>query len=136
MVVPTGWTETSSKTSEVQIIQLTAPLSYGNAPSRVTVDSYIGIVASTVTARRVADQEAQRESTADAQFAAGPVTDCQLQSDTAAFFSFTRGAATGYHVFLIHNQLLYDAIIQGNGGVSNQFILDSKAVLGSWNWRV
>lgn len=135
MITPVGWTETSSTTSEIQIIQLTAPAYSGDAPTTMTVDSFIGIVPAGVTAHQGAQQEATRESAASSTFTAGPVTDCRVQSDDASFFSFTDATRTGYRVFLIHNQLFYDAVLVGNGGLSAQSVLDFKAILGSWTWK-
>jgi hypothetical protein len=134
MVEPTGWTDTSSTNSEIQIIQLTAPASYADAPTTLTVNSLIGIVAASVTAHQEATDDATAHSKADTSFAAGPVMDCKVQGDDASFYSFTDGGKTGNHLYLIHNHLLYDALLVGTGGISDQSLADYMAVLGSWTW--
>ena len=135
LIRPEGWTDTSND-SEGGFFQLTAPASYGYAPTTFTLAQPIGILPESTTAYDITRQEIAAAAARHASFTAGPIFDCQVGSDPASFFLYADGGTTGYELYVIHNRLLYGALLASTGGMSDRTVGVYKGIVGSWTFAV
>jgi hypothetical protein len=54
--------------------------------------------------------------------------------EPAAAFGFSAGTYEGYFVYFVHGDLLFEVVLLGFGGVSNEAIRDSLGMIGSLKW--
>jgi hypothetical protein len=65
---------------------------------------------------------------------AGSVSDCTVAGQSAAAFGFSIGTKSGYRLFVVHNDLLFETIMFGASGLSDQAIRDAIAMIASLSW--
>ncbi len=130
LIRPDGWTDTS-KAPEGPF-QLTAPAGYPDAPVTFTLFQPVGIQPEGTTAFDLARQTVAVMTSARASFAAGPIFDCRVGSEPGSFYVYVDGQTAGYELFLIHNRLIYGALLASTGGLSDRAVSDYKGILGSW----
>jgi hypothetical protein len=142
------WTETPTpQHTETLLLELQAPSTYEFAPTFIQFHSLLGPVHLTygqeATAHSIAQQHAAaiaNETSPDA--VAGPISDCRVGGEAAAVFGVSgdlnsaSGAANGksFRIYVVHNDLLFEVILFGTGGIDNQAIQDSLGMLGSLTW--
>jgi hypothetical protein len=143
-----GWTETPPpQHTETLLLELEAPRAYGFAPTVIQFHSLIGPVHTVHGSQATARSIAQGHATAIAQewspdAVAGKVSDCHLGGEAAAAFgvsgdlNLASGTTTGkfFLIYFVHNDLLFEVILVGAGGVGDQAIQDSLGMLGSLTW--
>ena len=143
-----AWTETPApQHTETLLLELAAPNAYGFEPTLLQFHSLLGpvhtVYGQEATAHSIAQQHAAaiaQESSPDA--VAGSVSDCRVGGEAAAAFgvsgalNLSSGTTKGsfFELYFVHNDLLFEVILVGNGGVSNQAIQDSLGMLGSLTW--
>jgi hypothetical protein len=133
-----NWTDTSGNYlhTETLVLELTAPPAYGSPPVKIAFHSLIGAVSmgygSAATAHFVAQKQADFMLRELPQAATGTVRDCSVGGDAAAAFGYFDGTTSGYSVYVVHGDLLFEVILFG--GVSNQAIQDSLGMIGSLTW--
>jgi hypothetical protein len=134
LIRPDGWIDTTKGPEGP--FRLTAPASYGDAPTTFTLAQPIGILPESATAFDIARMEVADETTAHSAFTAGPIFDCQVGSERASFFLYAEGQTAGYELYLIHNRLLYGGLLASTGGLSDRTVAVYKGILGSWIFAV
>jgi hypothetical protein len=134
LIRPEGWIDTSRGPEGA--FQLTAPAGNGYAPTTFTLSQPIGILPESATAYDITRQEIAAEAARHASFTAGPIFECQVGSDPASFFLYADGGTTGYELYLIHNRLLYGALLASVGGMSDRTVGVYKGIVGSWRFGV
>lgn len=135
------WTDSSNYfRDETLLLELTAPNSYGFSPSRIQfrggavgpVHTIYGVGAS---AHSIAQQKAAaiaQETSPNA--VAGTISDCAVGGEAAAAYGFSNGTLAGFYLYFIHNDGLEEVLLAGTGGLSDQAIHDSLAMLASLMW--
>jgi hypothetical protein len=136
-----NWTDTGNyQQTETLLLELTAPDGYGFTPTRIdfrggAVGPVHTIFGPGASAHSIAQQRAHavaQETTIHA--AAGAVRDCSVGSEAAAAYGFSKGPISGFDIYFIHNDGLAEVFLVGTGGVGNQAIQDSLAMLSSLVW--
>jgi hypothetical protein len=135
-----NWTDTGNyQQTETLLLELTAPQAYGLAPTRIQFLSDLGAVHVSYGAGATAHSIAQRHAasianeTAPAEVA-GTVRDCTVGGDPAAAFGYSNGSNTGYRLYVVHGDLLFEVILDSVGGVGDQATQDSLGMIGSLKW--
>lgn len=135
-----NWADTGDyQHTETLLLELTAPNVYGFAPSRVDFVSDLGPVHTVYGAGATAHSIAQQHAASIAQetsphAVAGTISDCSVGGEAAAAYGYSDETDSGFYVYVVHNDALFKVILFGAGGVSNQAIQDSLAMLGSLSW--
>ena len=136
-----NWTDTGDyQHTETLFLELTAPGTYGFAPTRLDFQGgAVGPVHTIFGPDATAHSIAQQHATSIAQetspnAVAGVVRDCSVGGVPAAAYGFTNGTISGFYIYFIHNDGLFEVFIFGTGGLSNQAIQDSLGMLGSVAW--
>jgi len=141
-IQPVGsWGDTGDYAhSETLLVELTAPNSYGFAPSKIQFHSDLGpvhtVYGSQATAHSIAQQHAAaiKQDTNSSQGVAGTVRDCTVGGQPAAAFGYSDGTNFGYRVFVVHKDLLFEIWLFGAGGLANQTVQDALGMIGSLSW--
>ena len=142
------WTETPPpQHTETLLLELAAPNAYGFEPTLIQFHSLIGPVHTRYGQDATAHSIAQEHAAAIAQewspdAVAGSISDCRVGGEAAAAFgvsgalNLSSGTTKGsfFWIYFVHNDLLFEVILVGNDGVSNQAIRDSLGMLGSLTW--
>jgi len=142
------WTETPApQHTETLLLELAAPNAYGFAPTFIQVHSLLGPVHNVYGPQATAHSIAQQHAAAIAQelspdAVAGPVSDCRVGGEAAAVLGVSgdinsgAGTANGkfFWIYVVHNDLLFEVILAGTGGIGNQAIQDSLGMIGSLTW--
>lgn len=135
----TGWTNTGDYLhTETLLLELTAPELYGFAPTRIQFHSVPGpvhtIYGADGTAHSIAQQHATSLASGNSQAIASTVRDCTVGGEVAAVFGYSDGPNSGFQLFVVHGDLLFEIILFGVGGVGNQTIHDSLGMIASLTW--
>jgi hypothetical protein len=142
------WTETPpAQNTETQLLELVAPNADGFAPTLIQFHSLLGPVHTVYGPQATAHSIAQQHATAIAQdwspdAVAGSISDCRVGGEAAAAFgvsgAFNTSAGTVkgsfFWIYVVQNDLLFEVLLVGNGGLSDQAIQDSLGMLGSLTW--
>lgn len=121
--IPERWVRT-----DPYRVKLTAPAEYGSAPTAVDAGS---IESGQVD--KSAHEFAVDEATNDYP-QTGPVLDCTVASERAAFFPYVSGDTSGYRLVFIHAGIEWLVWLEAHGTASRAAVQDVKALLGSWRW--
>jgi hypothetical protein len=131
-----NWTKTGNyQRTETLLLELTAP----QAPAQIQFHSDLGPVHTVYGAGASAHGIAQQHAASlpreySPQAVAGAVSDCSVGSEPAAAFGFSEGNSSGYRLYFVHGDLLFEIVLVGVGGVSNHLINDSLGMIGSVKW--
>jgi hypothetical protein len=142
------WTETPApQHTETLLLELAAPNGYAFEPILIQFHGLLGPVHTVYGPQATAHSIAQQHAAAIAQdwspdAVAGPISDCRVGGDAAAAFGVSgdlnsaSGTTNGkfFWVYVVHNDLLFDVILVGTGGIDNQAVQDSLGMLGSLIW--
>jgi hypothetical protein len=135
------WTDTSNYfRDDTLLLELTAPINYGFSPTRVQFrGGAVGPVHILYGAGASAHSIAQQKAAAIAQetspnAVAGTISDCTVGGEAAAAYGFSNGTLAGFYLYFIHNDGLEEVLLAGTGGISDQAIHDSLAMLASLVW--
>jgi len=140
--IPSGWTDTGDYThTESLLLELTAPASYGNPPSRIQflalpydVQRDFG---TSTTAHSIAVNEAKTHQHFTSPLsAATSVADCSVAGEPAAVFGYADGNERGYWLLFIHDNGLLGVRLFGTGGIGDQAIQEALSMIGSITWTV
>jgi hypothetical protein len=137
-----NWTDTSNYVrDETLLLELTAPSNYGFAPTRIQFrGGAVGPVHTIFGAGASAHSIAQQKAAAIAQetspnAVAGTLSDCTVGGNEAATaYGFSNGTLAGFYVYFVHSDGLGEVFLAGTGGLSDQAIQDSLAMVGSLVW--
>jgi hypothetical protein len=135
-----NWTKTGDyQHTETLLLELTAPQTYLSAPTTIQFHSDLGPVHTIYGAQATAHVIAQKQAdsvvpTVSVSGVAGQVSDCSVGGEPAAAFGFSAGAYEGYFIYVVHGDLLFEVVLLGFGGVSNEAIRDSLGMIGSLKW--
>jgi hypothetical protein len=66
--------------------------------------------------------------------AAGVIRDCVVGGKAASTFGYLDGSTHGYRVFVLYQDGVFETVLFGVGGVSDQAISDALDMLGSLVW--
>ncbi len=130
--VPAGWTDTSTTVASngTLLLQLTASASYRDAPTTVQVHSLLGSVTGS-SSREQARQSAAQYLQNPKPPAIGPILDCTIAGQPAAFFTLVSGPKTEIDFYLLHANFVYLVRVDGTGGIDPKAVADIKSMLGS-----
>jgi hypothetical protein len=140
MRIPSGWTDTGDYThTESLLLELTAPASYGNSPSRIQFlalpyDVQRDFGSSTTAHSIVANEAATHQHFTSPQSAATSVADCAVAGEPAAVFGYADGNERGYWLLFIHDNGLLGVRLFGTGGIGDQAIQEALSMIGSITW--
>lgn len=130
--VPAGWVDTSATVASngTLLLQLTAPASYRDAPTTFQLQSLLGSVTGS-SSREQAQQSAAQDLKNPKPPAIGPILDCTIAGQLAAFFVVNTGRSIEIDFYLLHANFVYLVRINANGGIDPKAVTDIKAMLGS-----
>ena len=142
------WTETPPpQHTETLLLELAAPNAYGFEPTVIQFHSLLGPVHTVYGQQATAHSIAQQHAAAIAQWwsldaVAGPISDCHVGGEAAAVFGASGDLNSGsgatnaklFMIYVVHNDLLFEVILVGTGGIGNQAIQDSLGMIGSLTW--
>jgi hypothetical protein len=134
-----GWTDTGDYVhTDSLLLELTAPPSYGNAPTRIKflalpidVKADFGAQA---TAHSIAIDHVAKGFGLSSQARATSVVDCSVAAEPTALFGYADGSESGYRLVIVHSNRLLEIWMSGTGGLSDQAIQDALAMMGSITW--
>jgi hypothetical protein len=143
-----GWTDTGKvQHTETLLLELAAPNTYAFAPTWIQYHSDLGPVHTVYGPQATAHSIAQQHATAIAKewsphAVAGKVGDCRVGGEDAAAYgasgdlNLVSGTTHGsfFLIYFVHNDSLFRVILVGTGGIGNQAIQDSLAMIGSLTW--
>jgi len=136
-----NWTDTSNyQHTETLLLELTAPDAYGFPPTRIVfqggaVGPVHTIFGPGATAHSIAQQRADSIAQETSPSAvAGPVRDCSVGGEAAAAYGFSNGTISGFYIYSVRSDGLFEAFLFGSGGLGDQAIQDCLAMLGSIEW--
>jgi hypothetical protein len=136
-----GWTEHAvTGPTESLLLQLTAPASYGHAPTRIEFHVFPGgvhdIYGPNATAHTIAAERATIHYGSSRQAVSTSVADCSIASESAAVYGYTDGSEVGYRLSFIHRESLFEVWLAGVAGLDTQAVEDSLRMIGSivWVW--
>ncbi len=116
--VPQGWTQIDTSGFDATVFKLAAPPTYQNSPTTIQIVSAFGDVPQTQGYVTIV----------------GGIQTCAVNGDSGAFAQYTNGKNAGYWVLWIHLAVVYELILESNGGVDPRAIGDAKGVLASLRW--
>src|SRR5438105_7081661 len=125
-----NWLDTGDYAhTETLLLELTAPATYGNSPTKLQFESDLGpvhtVYGTGATAHAIAQKHADSIASETApNSVAGVVTDCKIGSEDAAAFGFSNRGNLGYWVYFVHHDRLFQVILFGAAGVGNQATQD------------
>jgi len=135
-----GWTDTGDYVhTESLLLELTAPASYGNSPTRIDFLAFPSDVkvdfGPQATAHSIAADEATtHQRFTSSQSTATLVTECSVAAEPAAAFGYAEGNARGYWLLIVHQDRLLAVRLFGTGGIGDQGITDALGMIGSITW--
>jgi hypothetical protein len=139
--VPSSWIESGKPPgNETLLLELVAPQIYGFAPTKLQFHSDLGpvhtVYGSKATPHSIAQQHAGSvaSDTALPHAVAGLVGDCTFGGEPAAVFGYSDGTYSGYRLYVVRKDFLYEVFLFGSGGVSRQAIQDAVGMIGSVIW--
>jgi hypothetical protein len=137
--VAPNWTKTGDYQRTEILLELTAPQTYLSAPTTIQFLNDLAPVRTVYGPQATAHNIAQKQAdsvvpTVSVSGIAGHVSDCSVGGEPAAAFGFSAGAYEGYFVYVVHNDLLFEVVLLGFGGVNNEAIRDSLGMIGSLKW--
>jgi hypothetical protein len=135
------WTDTGNyQQTETLFLELKAPDAYGFSPTRIDfLGGAVGPVHTIFGPGATAHSIAQQHADAIAQetspgAVAGTVRDCTVGGEAAAAYGFSNGTLSGFYIYLIHHDGLFEVFMSGTAGLGNQAIQDSLGMIGSLKW--
>jgi hypothetical protein len=138
--VAPSWTDTGDYVhTESLLLELTAPASYGNSPTRIRFLALPYDVKADFGSQATAHSIAQEDATTHQHFS-GPgstatlVTDCFVAAEPAAVFGYADGKEHGYWLLIVHNNRLLGVRLFGTDGIGDQAINDALGMIGSIAW--
>jgi hypothetical protein len=135
MRVAPGWTDTTETYRESQLLELTAPATFGDAPTRIKFWAVPGEIhvryGAQATAHSIAVQHAAHPEFKSPQSSTSPVNDCLIGGQSAAVFGYAQGGERGYRLSMVHNDFLYEIWLSGTGGISDAAMNDALGMMGS-----
>lgn len=138
MRVASTWTDTGEYFRESLLLELTAPASYGYAPTRIRFWAFPGevhvIYGAYATAHSIAVQHAATPEFSSAQSRATSVSDCLIGAEGAGVFGYAQGGERGYRLSMVHKDRLAEIWLFGTGGVSDSALRDALGMIGSIVW--
>lgn len=138
--VAPNWTKTGDyQRTETLLLELTAPQNYLSAPTTIQFHSDLGAVHTAYGPQATAHSIAQKQAdsvvpTLSVSGVAGQVSDCTVGGEPAAAFGFSAGTFEGYFLYFVHGDGLFEVVLLGVGGISNDAIHDSLGMIGSLKW--
>jgi len=136
--VASGWIDTGNYNREGLLLELTAPATYGYAPTRIQFLIFIPEVSisygSQATAHSIAAEHAATHDLLTPQSVTSSVADCLVAAEPAAVFGYVDGNERGYRLSVVHKDFLLEIWLSGAGGVSNQAIQDALGMMTSITW--
>jgi hypothetical protein len=142
MRAPSGWTDTGDyRHTESLLLELTAPASYGNSPTRIQFhalpfDVHNDFGSSTTAHSIAADEAATHRHFTSPRSAATSVADCSVAGVPAAAFGYADSNERGYWLLFIHKDSLLAVRFFGIGGIGDQATKDALDMIGSIAWTV
>ena len=139
MRLASGWTVTGNYgQTESLLLELTAPASYGYAPTRIKflalpfeVNRDFGPQA---TAHSIAAHDVSTHNFGSPQSLATSVADCSVAAEPAALFGYADSNESGYRFAIVHHDRLLEIWVLGTGGVGDQTVRDATEMMGSIVW--
>jgi hypothetical protein len=138
--VPLGWTDTGDyHHTESLLLELTAPATYGNSPTRIQFhalpfDVQRDFGTSTTAHSIAADEAATHQHFTSPRSAATSVADCSIAGELAAAFGYAEVNERGYWLLFVHRNSLLGVRFFGANGISDQAIQDGLGMIGSIAW--
>ena len=138
--VAPSWTKTGDyQRTETLLLELTAPQTYRSAATIIQFHSDLGAVHVGYGAGATAHSIAQKHADSvvpdvSVSGVAGLVSDCSVGGEPAAAFGFSAGTFEGYYLYFVHEDGLFEVILLGVGGISNESIHDALGMIGSLKW--
>ncbi len=135
-----GWTDTGDYVhTESLLLELTAPASYGFAPTRIRLYAFPFDVLTdfgpTATAHSLAtDETTSHRRITSPQLQTTAVSDCTVALEAAGTFGYADGGELGYWLLVIHQDRLFGIKLQGAGGIADPGIRDTLSMLGTIAW--
>jgi hypothetical protein len=126
--VPQGWTQIDTSNFDATVFKLAAPPTYQNSPTTIQIVSAFDDVPHHSPTEYLAGQ------TQGYVTVVGGIQTCSVNGDSGAFAQYTHDATAGYTVLWIHLAVVYELILDGNGGIDPRAIRDTKGVLASLRW--
>jgi photosystem II stability/assembly factor-like uncharacterized protein len=137
--VPLGWADTGDyKRTESLLLELTAPASYENAPTRIRFHVLPYDIKAAwgpqATAHSIAADEVATHRFTSPGSVATAVVDCTVAGEPAAVFGYAEGAQIGYWLIFVHDKKLFGVRFFGTGGITDKAIQDALGMIGSIVW--
>jgi photosystem II stability/assembly factor-like uncharacterized protein len=137
--VPSGWTDTGDYVhTESLLLELTAPASYGNSPTRIQflalpydVQRDFG---TSTTAHAIAADEAATHRFTSTRSVATSAVDCPVAGESAAAIGYADANEHGFWLLFIHRNSLLGVRLFGAGGIGDNVIQDALGMVGSIAW--
>jgi hypothetical protein len=139
---PTNWTKTGNYVhTETLLLELSAPQPYGYAPTRIQLHSNLGPVHTVYGPEATSHTIAQQHAAAIAReisktAVAGTLGDCNVGGAPAAAFGFSDDRNSGFIIYVVHGESLFEIILVGVGGISSQAIQDFLGMIGTLTWTL
>jgi len=135
-----GWADTGNDNpTESRVIELAAPIAYGDAPTLLQLHQFIGPVSTLygkdATAHTVALREAASHLFTSPLAETSSVGDCTVGGDPAALWGYSDGGQVGYWILVVHKDLLHGIRLLGANGISDQAVDDALGMIGSISWN-
>jgi hypothetical protein len=140
MSAASGWTDTGDYIrTESLLLELTAPASYGNSPTRIKFHALPFDVQKDFGSQATAHFIAVDEATTHRHFTspgstATSVTECSVAAEPAAAFGYADGNERGYWLLIVRHNSLLGVQLLGTGGISDEAINDALGMMGSIMW--
>jgi hypothetical protein len=128
IAVPQGWTQIDTSGFDATVFKLAAPPTYQNSPTTIQIVSAFDDVPHHSPTEYLTGQ------TQGYVTIVGGIQTCSVNGDSGAFAQYTHRANAGYWVLWIHLAVVYELILEGNGGVDPRAIGGAKGVLASLRW--
>jgi hypothetical protein len=137
---PAGWTDTGDYVhTESLLLELTAPASYGFAPTRIRLFAFpydvLADFGAQATAHSLAtDETTPRKRITSSQLQTTAVSDCPLALEAASTFGYAVGSERGYWILVLHHDRLFGIQLLGTGGIGDPGTQDALSMLGTIAW--
>jgi photosystem II stability/assembly factor-like uncharacterized protein len=138
--MPSGWADTGDYVrTESLMLELTAPASYGNSPTRIQFRSLPYDVPADFGKEASAHSIAVEESTKHNRFtspntAVTSVSDCTVAAEPAAVFGYAEGNDRGYWLLIVHHERLLGVQLFGSEGIGDKALQEGLGMIGSIVW--
>jgi hypothetical protein len=130
-----GWTDTGDyRHTESLLLELSAPASYGNAPTRIKFHAFPFDVPKDFGPQATAHSIASVHTVQHLGTSTTTLADCAIAAEPAALFGYANGSERGYRLAIVHHERLLEIWLFGVGGLGDQSLQDALAMISSIVW--